>query len=72
MVANEVYHMPTAKFFAIALFMNKSFLSHHLLNENGEGQVELIKDEKLNKMLLKFVHLCSPSIRNLIASLNIV
>jgi hypothetical protein len=49
MVANEVYRMPTATFVAIVLSTNNFFLSHHLFNEDGEGQVEPVKVEKLNK-----------------------
>jgi len=70
MVANKVYCMPIATTLAIALFVSKTFLSHHLFNEDGQGLVELLKGENLNKMLLKFTPLCSPDIHNFITSLN--
>ncbi len=43
MVVDEVYHTPTTTFLAIGLFVNKSFLSCHLFNEDGKGHVELLK-----------------------------
>ncbi len=70
MVADEVCHTPTTTSLAIALCMSKSFLFHHLCNEDGKGLVEFLKGEKLNQTLLKFTPLCSPSICNLIASLK--
>ncbi len=70
MVANEVYRTPIAITLALALSMNKKFLSHHLFNKDGNGAMEILKGEKLDQMLLKFVPLCSPKIRNVIASLK--
>jgi hypothetical protein len=70
MVTYEVYHMPTTTFSYIVLSMNKSFLFHHLFNEDGEGLMEFLKGEKLNQMLLKFIPLCFLGIRNLIVSLK--
>jgi hypothetical protein len=58
MVTYEVYHMPTTTFSYIVLSMNKSFLFHHLFNEDGEGLMEFFEGEKLNQMLLKFTPLC--------------
>jgi hypothetical protein len=37
MVVDKVCHMLTAKILAIILFMSKTFLSHHLFNEDGGG-----------------------------------
>ncbi len=70
MVIDEVCHISTNTTLAIALSMRKTFLSHHLFNEDGEGPMELLKGEKLDQMLLKFTLLCSPGIRNLIISLK--
>jgi len=70
MVVNEVCHTPIATTFTIVLSTNKTFLSCHLFNEDGQGPMELFKDEKLDKMLLKFVSLCSLGIHNLIVSLK--
>jgi hypothetical protein len=69
MVEDKVCHTPTTTTSTIALFTNKTFLSCHLFKKDGQGLVELLKGEKL-QMLLKFSPLCSPSIRNLIASLK--
>jgi hypothetical protein len=70
MVVNEVCCTLIATTLAIILFVSKTFLSHHLLNEDGKGPMELFKGEKLNQMLLKFAPLCSLGICNLIASLK--
>ncbi len=70
MVTYEVYHMPTTTFSYIVLSMNKSFLFHHLFNEDGESLMEFLEGEKLNQMLLKFAPLCFLGIRNLIVSLK--
>jgi hypothetical protein len=70
MVVDEVYCTLTITSLAITLSTNKSFLSHHLFNEDGEGPMELFKVEKLNQTLLKFIHVCSLGICNLIASLK--
>jgi len=56
MVVDEVYCTPTATTLAIALSMNKTFLSCNLFNKDGKGLVEFFKGEKLNQMLLK----CAP------------
>jgi hypothetical protein len=70
MVIDEVCCTPTTTTLAIALFMNKKFLSHHLLNKDGEGPMEFLKGEKLDQTLLKFIPLCFTSICNIIASLK--
>jgi hypothetical protein len=41
-----------------------------VINKDGKGHVEFLKGEKLDKMLLKFVPLCSLGIHNLIVSLK--
>jgi hypothetical protein len=55
MVANKVCCTPIATFLAIVLSTSKTFLFHHLFNKDGQGHVELLKGEKLNQMLLKYV-----------------
>jgi len=47
---------------------SKTFLAHHLFNENGEGPMEILQGEKLAKVMDKFQPLCSPNIQNLIIS----
>jgi hypothetical protein len=42
------------KIFTIALNESKAFLAHHLFNEDGEGLVEIIQGEKLDKVMDKF------------------
>ncbi len=70
MVVYEGYCMPIATTLAMVLSIRKTFLFHHLFNDDGQGSVELLKGEKLNQMLLKFIPLCSLNIHNLIISLK--
>jgi hypothetical protein len=46
---------------------SKTFLFEHLLNEDGEGLVEILKGNKLRQMMDKFIMLSSPNVRNLVA-----
>jgi hypothetical protein len=50
------------------LVASKTFMSQHLLNRDGEGLVELIKRNKLWQMMDMFTTLCSPNVKNLVAS----
>jgi hypothetical protein len=59
-VVNEVYHTLIATTSANILFMSKTFFSHHLLNKDGKGPMELLKGEKIDQMLLKFAPFCVP------------
>jgi hypothetical protein len=44
MVEDEVYRTPIPTNLAIILFMSKTFLFHHLFNEDGsKGPIELLK-----------------------------
>jgi hypothetical protein len=70
MVVDEGCCMPIATTLAMALSTRKTFLFHHLFNEDGQDFVELLKGEKLNQMLLKFIPLCSLDIHNFIISLK--
>jgi hypothetical protein len=33
---------------------NKTFLAHPLFNEDGEGPMEILQDDKLDKLMDKF------------------
>ncbi len=48
MVANEVYRTPIVTTSTVDLFVNKTFISHHLFNEDGKDLVEFLKGEKLD------------------------
>jgi hypothetical protein len=52
----------------IPLATSKTFLSKHLLNEDGEGLMEVLKGDKLHLMMDKFIALSSPNVYNLVAS----
>jgi hypothetical protein len=62
LVENEVSH--TLNISTIGFFMNKSFLSQHLFNEDGDNSIELLKGEHLNKVMDNFMPLCFPNICN--------
>ncbi len=68
LVEGQVSCTLDAKCFAITLNGSKSFLAHHLFNENGKGPMEILPGEKLDKVMEKFQPLCSFNIQNLIAS----
>jgi len=70
MVEDKVYHMPITTTLTIILSTNKTFLFCHLFNEDGKGLVEVLKGQKLDQMMLKFVPLCSFGIHKFIASLK--
>jgi hypothetical protein len=48
LVEDEVFHTPRATMLAIALATSKTFFSEHLLNEDGQGLVEVLKGDKLH------------------------
>jgi hypothetical protein len=54
----------------IALVANKIILSQYLFNKDGEGLEEPLKGDKQSQMMDKFATLCSPNVKNLVASLN--
>jgi hypothetical protein len=62
LVEEEVFHTPKVTVLAIMLATSKTFLSQHLLNEDGEGSMEVLEGEKLHQMMDKFVTLFSPNI----------
>jgi hypothetical protein len=43
LIAKEVDCMPNAKIFAILMSASKTFLAMHLLDDSGDGPVELLK-----------------------------
>ncbi len=45
----------------------QNILVKHLFNDDGEGLVEFLKGDKLHQVMDKFMTLCSPNIRNLVA-----
>ncbi len=42
----------------------------HLLYEDGDNPMELLRGDKLNEMMDKFIEFCSFNIKNLISSLK--
>jgi hypothetical protein len=56
----------------IASVANKTILSQHLFNKDGERLVEPMKGDKLCQMMDKFATLYSPNIKNLVASFKLV
>jgi hypothetical protein len=59
MVANKVSCTPTTTTSSILLSMSKTFISHHLFNEDGQRPMELFKGDKLDQMLFNFAPLFS-------------
>ncbi len=70
MVRKEVNQTPNTNAFVITLASNKTFLFKHLLNDDNEGHIELLKGKRLHKGMENFFTLCSPNVWNLIASLK--
>jgi hypothetical protein len=68
LVQKEVPHTLEVTTLAITLATSKIFLFTHLLNEDGEGQVEVLKHEKLGQVINKFIAMSSPNIQNLFTS----
>jgi len=63
----EVFHTPSTKTSTITMARSKTFLTKQLLNEDGEGLMEFLKGDKLHQVMDKFMTLCSPNIKNLVA-----
>jgi hypothetical protein len=66
LVKEKMFHTPWGTLSTIVLVASKCFLSEHLLNENGKGPMEVLKDDKLHQVMDKFIALSSPNIWNLI------
>jgi hypothetical protein len=62
LVNEEVFRTSEVIVLTIALTTSKTFISEHLLNEDGEGIVEILKGDKLRQMMDKFIMLFSPNI----------
>jgi hypothetical protein len=54
LVEGQVSHTPKGKISTIILNASKAFLAHHLFNEDGEGLMEILQGEKLDKVINKF------------------
>jgi hypothetical protein len=53
---------------AIVLAASIIFLLEHLLNEEGQGPVEVFNGDKLHQVMDKFLALSFPNVQNLIVS----
>jgi hypothetical protein len=51
-VVKKVLCTPNATSSIISLVVNKTFLSDHLFNEDGQVIIELLKGDKLNETVL--------------------
>jgi hypothetical protein len=45
LITEEVDRMPNVKIFMISLSAKKTFLAKHLLDDSGDGMVELLHNE---------------------------
>ncbi len=64
LIQEEVFHTSST----IVLVASKSFLSHHLFNEDGEGPLETLKRDKLCQVMEKFTTFYSLNVRNMVSS----
>jgi len=62
LVTEEVFYTLEVIVSTLVLTASKTFLSEHLLNEDGEGLVEILKGGKLHQMMDKFIMLFSHNI----------
>ncbi len=67
-LVEEAFHTPRVTVSSIALATSKTFFSKHLLNEDGQGPMEVFKGDKLHQMTNKFFVVSSPDVWNLIVS----
>jgi hypothetical protein len=51
LVKEKVFHTLGTVTLAIALATSITFLSEHMLNEDEEGQVEVLKGKKLHQVM---------------------
>ncbi len=68
LVVGEIFHTLENENSRIALVVNETFLSQNLVNEDEDNPMELLKGEQLEKVMDKFMPLCSSNIYNFIAS----
>jgi hypothetical protein len=57
-----VFHTQGATMSAIVLVISRTFLSKHLLDEDGEGPMEVLNGNKLHQAMDKFIMLSSPNV----------
>ncbi len=65
LVEEEAFCTLGAIMSAISLVVGKTFISKNLLNEDGQGLVEILKGDKLCQVMEKFLALFSPNVWNL-------
>jgi hypothetical protein len=70
MVKEEVSHTLGATMSSIALVASKTFLWEHLLIEDGQGPVEVLKGDKLCQVMDRFPVLSFPNVQNLVVFLK--
>jgi hypothetical protein len=68
LVVGEIFHTHENKNSRVVLVVNEMFLSQHLFNEDGDNPLELLKGKQLEKVMDKFMPLCSSNACNFIAS----
>jgi hypothetical protein len=66
----EVSHSPSITNFIITLAASKTFIFMHLLYKDGDNPMELLRGDKLNEMMDKFIEFCSLNTKNLVSSLK--
>jgi hypothetical protein len=49
-IIKDINRTHDAKIFTISMSINKTFLARHLLDDSGNGTVELLDDEKLEQI----------------------
>jgi hypothetical protein len=68
LIIEEVDRTPDVKISAILLGASKTFLTMHLLNDSGNGIMELLNNKQLEQIQDKFSKLNLPNVRNLVAT----
>ncbi len=68
LVEKEASYTLRATTSAIVLATSIIFLLEHLLNEEGQGPVEVFNSDKLHQVMDKFLALSFPNVQNLIVS----
>jgi hypothetical protein len=49
-IIEDIDRTHDVKIFAISMSTNKTFLARHLLDDNGDGTMELLDDEELEQI----------------------
>ncbi len=66
LIVEEVDYTPNVKIYVILLSVNKTFLAMYLLDDGGDGTVELLNSKQLELIQDKFLELNWPNIHNLV------